>query len=169
MSENITVKVSGAIMRKLRTAGADARAHVLDGIRQATTQLYEDTLRNTPAATGQLRKSLIRTIDEAKLQGHIYPSLEYGEKLHGDIDSAGNLKSARSAPFVIPAREAQPGGTLYRWAQKRGVNPWAVRASIKKKGIKHNPFMAMTAKQDEAKVRKIFVGVLQRIADGLGD
>lgn len=161
----LKVKIQGAIIRKLANADSKARGLVIEGLRDASTQLYEDSHRETPAATGTLMKSMTREINEAALQAAIFPTVGYGIFLHGPMNSSRK----RSAPFVIPAREAKEGGSLYRWAKKRGVNPWAVRASIKKRGIAFNPWLERVAKADEKKVRDIFLGTLQKITAALAD
>ena len=165
MATEVKIKIEGAIIRKLANADSQARKFVVQGLRDASTQLYEDSLRESPAATGTLRKSMTRDVSESALQATIYPTVGYGIFLHGPMNSSRK----RSQPFTIPAREAQPGGSLYRWAKKRGVNPWAIRASIKKRGIAFNPWLERTAREDENKVREIFLGTLQKITAALAD
>lgn len=161
----IKIQIKGDILKKLKSASKDVRDIVVDGIRDASTLLMEDSIRNAPASTGNLRKSIRREIDERGLRATIFPSAKYGFFLHGPIDKSRE----RSKPFMIPAKEARAGGTLYRWAKKKGMNPWAVRASIAKKGIKFNPFLTKTAEADQGKVRDIFKRTLNQIAAHLAD
>ena len=75
------------------------------------------------------------------------------------IDATGNLSNSIKytvSPYLIEIEMNQYGefvdsGTkphwapidkLKKWARIRGVNPWAVRASIAKKGTKANPWMS---------------------------
>jgi hypothetical protein len=70
---------------------------------------------------------------------------------------------------MIPAREAKEGGTLYRWAKKKGMNPWAVRASIAKKGVKRNRYLKRAADGSTLGVRSIFEDALGKLAASFGD
>jgi hypothetical protein len=161
----LTMKVEGPILSKLANAPASAKAALQAGMLDASTYTMEASIRETPASTGTLRKSIRREFSNDGLTAAIFPAVDYGAFLHGPFDSAGG----RSRPFTIPAKEAMPGGTLYRWAQKKGMNPWAVRASIAKKGVKFNPYLKRAADDSSDGVKNIFVGVLDKIAATLGD
>lgn len=42
------------------------------------------------------------------------------------------------------------------WAKRKGIPPWAVWMSIKKKGTKWNPWMTRTIEQEQGKVEVFF-------------
>lgn len=159
----INIQLKGDILKKLPSVSAFATQKLRDGVIKASTLLQEDSIRNAPSSTGTLRRSIRREIFGQGLSAVIFPSVDYAVKLHGD----GSRQ--RSSPFTIPAREAQEGGTLYRWAKKKGMNPWAIRASIAKRGIRLNPWMYETSKQDEPKVEEIFKIALGEIASSMAD
>ena len=159
------MKLEGPILAKLQRASITAKNAVVDAMRDASTFVMEAAIRETPASTGNLRKSIRREIDKGGLRAFIFPAVDYGVALHGPFEGS----AGRSKPFLIPAREAQAGGTLYRWAKKKGMNPWAVRASIAKKGIKFNPFLKRAADASEGGVKLIFEKALAGIANGLAD
>jgi hypothetical protein len=157
------VTFKGKLISKLKDARSNARRLVERGVLDASTFLMEATIRETPASVGNLRKSIRREITGEGLRAAIFTDLEYGMKLHGDGIAQ------RTRPFTIPEIEAQPGGTLYRWAKKKGMNPWAVRASIRRKGIKHNPFMKRAAEQSEEGIVKILGRAAEDVVNWLAD
>ena len=163
--EILTMKLEGPVLAKLKAASITARNTVIDAMRDASTVVMEATIREAPASTGTLRKSIRREFSGNGLRVAIFPAVDYGAFLHGPFEGG----PTHSQPFVIPAKEAMPGGTLYRWAQKKGANPWAVRAGIKKRGIKFNPYMRRASESSEAGVQTVFEKALGSIASGLGD
>ena len=58
---------------------------------------------------------------------------------------------------------SNPRSPLRLWAIKKGINPYALQKSIMRKGTKANPFVDRTVNMTNKKVRKIFVGVLEKI------
>ena len=157
----LSVKLEGRVLEKLKNAPETTKNEIRKGVLDASTLLLEQSVRNAPSSTGTLRKSMRRDIATGGLRATIFPSVDYAFGLHGDGTKP------RSNPFFIPSREAREGGSLYRWAKKKGMNPWAVRASIARKGIKHNPWLFETSQQNEGKVKDIFVSVVNRIARSL--
>lgn len=160
---NLNVRIEGKILDKLKTAPKSVRSDIKAGVLTASTLLMEASIRNAPASTGNLRKGIRRELSGSGLSASIFPTADYAFRIHGDGERQ------RSEPFWIPSREAQPGGTLYRWAKKKGMNPWAVRAAIAKRGIKLNPWLFKTSQQNEGKVEEIFSRVLDKIAGSLAD
>ena len=159
------MQLQGEILKKIKIADKTSRSVFQDAMRDASTLVMESTIRTAPGSTGTLRKSIRREISGSGLQAAIFPVVEYGVFLHGPFEGSGG----RSRPFTIPAREAQEGGTLYRWAKKKGMNPWAVRASIKKRGIKFNPFLKKAADESENGVQAIFEKSISDLAAKLAD
>lgn len=166
MAEVLKMEIEGAILKKLKSADTFTRGIFQDAMRDASTVVMEASIREAPAATGNLRKAITREFSDSGLKAEIFSSVVYGEMLHGRFDeSDGEFTD----PHMIPAREAKPGGTLYRWGQKRGMNPWAVRASIAKKGVRRNRFFKRAANATESAVGKVFEGAMDKLAKKLGD
>lgn len=157
------LKFTGKLIGKLRDAASNAGKIIRRGLLDGSTFVFEATVREAPASVGNLRKSIRREILDDGLRAVIFTDLEYGMKLHGD----GTAE--RTRPFTIPAIEAQAGGTLYRWAKKKGMNPWAVRASIARKGVKHNPFFKRAAEQSKDEVQKILGRAAEDVVNWLAD
>lgn len=95
-------------------------------------------------------RTALRTERAAKLA--IPPSVDTGRLLSSVHSMTGMLKAevkptAKYAIFVHQGRKpgkmppSGPGTELNRWATKRGMNPFLVARSIKRKGIKPNPYM----------------------------
>lgn len=161
----IKLHIEGKVLEKIRVGDRKTREIFQDAVRDGSTLMMENTIRETPASTGNLRKSIRREITGSGLKATIFPSVQYGEFLHGTFDGG----AAMSKPFTIPAREAAPGGTLYRWAKKKGLNPYAVRASIAKKGIRHNPYLRRAADSSTGGVQTIFETALTRLSESFAD
>jgi len=158
---NISLTIKGDFLQKLDRM--DSKKYIMEGLRDASTHVMQQSIRNAPAATGALRQSIRRELNEVKLSASIFPTRKYGFHVHGP-GSEG-----RTRPHWIPKREAQQGGSLYRWAKKRGANPWAVRAAIAKRGTKFNPWLKRTAESEEEKAVQIMREALQNIVDFLSD
>jgi hypothetical protein len=153
----LTVKLEGKVLEGLKKASAESRRMIQKGIEDSSEILFNKAVTEAPASTGILAKSIRREISE--LRATIFPTVGYAYQLHGPEGEE------RSAPFTIPAKEAKPGGTLYRWATKKGLNPWPIRKSIAKKGIKHQPWLRRVSEENEGNVEKIFVKVIDGIAN----
>lgn len=162
----LKIEIEGKILDKIKVASQTTRTIFKEAVLNASTLMMENTIRETPASTGNLRKSIRREFSGTGLSAAIFPSVKYGESLHGNFDGSDG---AFTSPHAIPAREAMEGGTLYRWAKKKGMNPWAVRASIKKKGVKRNRYLKRAADASSDGVGKIFEGALGKLAGAFGD
>lgn len=62
-----------------------------------------------------------------------------------------------TAPHFVSAQELLP------WAQKKGVNAWAVAKSIAKKGTKANPFFTRAVDASEAGIASEFETAIKNI------
>jgi hypothetical protein len=162
----LKLEIEGKVLEKVKIMGRESRSIFQDAVRDGSTIMMENSIREAPKSTGNLRKSIRREISGSGLRAEIFPSVVYGASLHGNFDGTdGNF----TAPRTIPAREAQEGGTLYRWAKKKGINPWAVRASIKKKGVKRNRYLKRASEVSTDGVKKVFEAALDRLANFMGD
>ena len=162
----LTLQIDGKVLEKIKVADKTTRSIFQGAVRDGSTVMHETAIKETPASTGNLRKTIRREISGSGLRASIFPSAVYGASLHGNFDGSDG---AFTPPRTIPAREAREGGTLYRWAKKKGMNPWAVRASIAKKGVKRNRYLSRASEQSEKPVRVIFEDALETLASKLGD
>ena len=78
-------------------------------------------------ATGDGRRAIKYKLDPANLSAEVIPDFPYAEALENG-----------SRPHYVSVK---PGSSLYRWANHKGINPYAVRASIAKKGTRAHPFV----------------------------
>ncbi len=162
----LKLEIDGKVLEKIKVADRTTRTIFQGAVRDGSTLMMETAIRETPASTGNLRKSIRREISGSGLRASIFPSVVYGASLHGNFDGTDG---AFTPPRMIPAREAKEGGTLYRWAKKKGMNPWAVRASIAKKGVKRNRYLKRAADGSTLGVRSIFEDALGKLAASFGD
>lgn len=167
MSIKVSYKIEGPVLQKLKQAGPKVKEEIGNALRDASTLYMEHAIREAPKSTSTLSQSIKR--DLQPLSASVFPTVDYAPMVHGDVDEQGNLTKQRSDPRWIPAMEAQPGGTLYRWAKKKGMNPWAVRASIAEKGTRFNPFMSRAADDKDSEVKDIFNKMIQKIVNNLAD
>lgn len=162
----LKLEIDGKVLEKIKVADRITRGVFQEAVLDGSTLMMENTIRETPASSGNLRKSIRREISGSGLRASIFPSVVYGASLHGNFDGSDG---AFTPPRTIPAREAKEGGSLYRWAMKKGMNPWAVRASIAKKGVKRNRYLKRAADTSTNSVKGIFERALATLASKFGD
>lgn len=161
----LQMNIAGKVLEKIKSSGPKVTEIFGETMRDASTVVMEATIQEAPSSIGALRQSIRRELSDSGLKAEIFPSVKYGEDLHGKFEGGPE----RSAPRFIPVREAQEGGSLYRWAKKKGINPFAVRASIGKKGVKYNKFMKRAADSTAPRVEKIFSTGIERVAKYFSD
>ena len=159
----ISAHIEGKVVSKLTPQ--QTRPYLERGLVDSTTYLMQKSIENTPKAIGSTAQSIRREIMTQRLQSSIFPTVKHAYYLHGPADGSAD----RTRPHWIPAREAKEGGSLYRWGKKRGVNPWAVRASIAKRGTKFQPWLKDTAEKEVDRVTQIMDQALDGIAKFLSD
>jgi len=91
--------------------------------------LQAETIKKTPIDLGQLRSSIKYTIIPSEMAVYVGSDVEYAEFLEYG-----------TKPHVVPLKAIEP------WAKRHGLNPWAVKKSIEKKGMKSgtpaSPFLS---------------------------
>lgn len=162
----LSLQIQGPVLEKIKIGDRITRSVFQDAVKDGSTLMMENSIREAPASTGNLRKSIRREISGSGLVASIFPSVVYAAELHGNFDGSDG---AFTPPRMIPAREAAPGGTLYRWAKKKGLNPYAVRASIAKKGVKRNRYLKRAADESTPGVQSIFETALDTLTKKMGD
>lgn len=112
-------------------------------IESAAIDIQRTMIKNAPiAVTGDLRRSVRYSLDLGRLQAIVQPDVEYAER----VEKGGGPVSLSAAP----------GTPLAKWARLKGLNPWAIRASIAKKGTKAHPYVKPTYAEMKPKVEADF-------------
>jgi hypothetical protein len=116
---------------------AVAEKHINKGIAKIFVKILDGVTKNAPfGVTGHLRDNWESTIGgfqgKLKSKQEYSGSVEYGTRPH-----------------------AVSGASLKDWAQRRGLNPYAVAKSIAKKGTRANPFLKKTTVEINGDLDKI--------------
>lgn len=101
-----------------------------------------------------INRSLVRILGQQKQQAPVGVTGNLRDNWKIDIGRfTGTLKSM--APYSMAVHMGTKphnvsGETLKAWAARKGLNPWAVAANIRKHGTKANPFLqrSITIEQD---------------------
>lgn len=128
--------------------------HLAEALETASRRLWKGAIDTTPRSTGNLAKSITRDLHPT--YARIYPQLKYGLYVHEGTD-----------PHWVPKKELEPGGTLYRWAKKKGIPPFLVARAIAKRGTKAQPWLSDLAKVEWNSVREIFMKELDKAVKAL--
>ncbi len=148
----------GKFLKNLPNASRITGPLLADGLNQASGIIWEKIKLGTPTSTGTLAKSISRELTPT--YARIYPTLKYGLFLHEG-----------TKPHWIPKSELEPGGSMYRWFQKRGItdkrHQYMIVRSIARKGTKANPWAAKAAEENEGKAIAAFERALDQIVSGL--
>lgn len=137
-----TIKIEIEGLNKLKTAFRKSPEIVRDQIQKAITQSIflvhrEAKLEAPVGVTGHLRSRMGKQI--TPFRGVIGPTVEYGLFVHEG-----------TSPHWTSVKN------LEKWANKKGINPFALQRSIARKGTKANPFMTRAVDQSEGKVQEFF-------------
>lgn len=137
------IRIEGRLLDILPEANSLVEARIKKALANASEYLWQKVIEATPTSVGTLRKSITRDLHPTYAE--IYPQMKYGYWVHEG-----------SSPHWIPKKEMLPGGTLYRWAQKKGIPVFLVARAIARKGTKGNPWMANTYEKEWPRIQKIF-------------
>jgi hypothetical protein len=149
-------EVQGKLLQKLPLANYYIQSGIEQALKDASALIWRLTIEKAPASTGTLRKSINR--DLFPTYAKVYPTVKYGIYVHEG-----------TRPHFPPIIELKPGGSIYRWAQKKGLNPYAVARAIARKGTKAQPWMADIAENQKAEVERIFLEQLNKLVGVLAD
>ncbi len=147
-------EIKGRVLQKLPQATRIIGGELQLALRDASTLVWQRSIETAPASIGVLKKSITR--DLYPTYGKIYPTVQYGLYVHEG-----------TAPHWPPLSEIKPGGSIYRWAQKKGIPPFLVARAIARKGTKAQPWMAKVAKDYAGEVQEVFIKALTRAVDKL--
>jgi len=103
--------------------------------------------------TGNLRRSVRYRFNPWKLEAVIEPAAQYAEP----------VEYGSRAHYVSVAE----GTPLRAWAKLKGINPYALQASIAKKGTKPHPFVEPTYRKMKPKVEGDVIHGLSRLVEDM--
>ena len=146
----------GKLLQKMPFAGYYLQIGIQQALKDASALIWRLTIEKAPASTGTLRKSINR--DLFPTYAKIYPTVKYGVYVHEG-----------TRPHWPPLIELKPGGSLYRWAQKKGIPVFLVARAIAKKGTKAQGWMADIAANQKGEVERIFLEQLSKVVKQLAD
>lgn len=102
--------------------------------------------------TGDYRRSIRYTVSPASLSAEIGPHVPYAEPLENG-----------SRPHWVSVK---PGSSLRKWADLKGINPYALQHSIAAKGTKAHPIVTETYQLMKPQVeRQIARGLAQFVEE----
>ncbi|WP_181069098.1 HK97 gp10 family phage protein [Rathayibacter sp. AY1C5] len=106
-------------------------------------------------ASGDMRRAVKYVTHPSSLSAEIFPDTPYAEAVENG-----------TRPHAVSAR---PGSSLARWARHKGIDPYAVAASIKKKGTKPHPFVKPTFSKARVTVPKDIINGMSRYIEGVNN
>lgn len=123
---------------------AVSEKHVTKAIQRSLIRIQDKAKKSAPFGTsGSLRQNWV--IQMGRFQG----ALASGAKSNGY--PYGTAIEFGTAPHRIPV---QGNPQFMLWAQRKGLNPYAVAASIAKKGTKPQPFFQKAADDSEQEIER---------------
>lgn len=145
---NVTIDASDVqrVFRELPTRSLAVLNRLIES--SAIDVQREMRIKAPVGASGDMRRAVKYRLDPANLSAEIYPDEPYAEAVE---------KGTR--PHWTSAR---PGSSLYRWATHKGINPYAVQASIAKKGTRPHPFVGPTFERTQVSVPRDIVKGFER-------
>lgn len=111
--------------------------HINRAIARALTRIWGKEKQEAPVDTGNLRDNW--QLNVSRFSGFLRSNAPYALGIEFG-----------TRPHWVSIDKIAP------WAKKRGLNPWAVRNSIAKKGTKANPFFQRSIKDASEGVNKEF-------------
>ena len=142
MSQAYGIDIQGlAEMQKAFAEAPEKVGKVLeDTTKQAGKDIFREAVKEAPHAFGNLQRSM--HMDYEPVQVKVEPTADYAK----DVEFGRPPQNITGQDFVA----------LTKWANKKGINPYAVRASIRKHGTKPNPFMQRTRDKLENPIQDLF-------------
>lgn len=114
-----------------------------------------------------INKGLVRILGQEKQQAPVGVTANMRDNWRIDMGRfTGALRSM--APYSMAVHQGTgphyvSGETLKAWAARKGLNPWAVAANIRKHGTKANPFLKRSVELENANVNRDFKDALDAI------
>lgn len=133
------------------TAPYIAEKHVNKAIQRGLIAILAEQKKNAPVGVNaHLRDRW--DISMQRFAGTLRSQVPYGMSV---------VKGSR--PHFVSGNTPE----LRAWAQKKGLNPWAVAKSIQKKGTRANPYTTVAIEQGKTQVEKEFDTAIKSIIDDI--
>lgn len=145
MSVQLEVKGFDRLVKQIERYPAISEKHVGTAINRALVRILGQEKQQAPVGvTGNLRDNW--RIDMGRFTGALRSMAPYSMAVHQG-----------TKPHYVS------GETLKAWAARKGLNPWAVAASIRKNGTKANPFLKRSIEVEGENVNREFKNALDAI------
>ncbi len=142
----IEVKGLNELISTMEKYPAISEKHVNMAIRRSLTRVLGAEKKEAPVHTGNLRDNW--RLDVGRFQGTLASNAPYAKDLHDGL----------------PLSSFPTGGTLKKWAEKKGLNPWAVAKSIARRGhLIANPFLKRAVDAERDNIDREFKDALSNI------
>jgi len=146
----IYLKGQYRLFQGLDRISREARARMKAAIVRTADAISDDAASLAPVDTGRLAQNfekipLARGLAmRVRSPAHYALAQEVGYKGRGALLKTGRTSKATGEAILRRGNLNQKlpwSRDLVSWAQRRGINPWALSRSIAKKGYKPQPFM----------------------------
>ena len=151
---NTSFEIKGVDKLKERLDLANMTAKPIRKLMREQGQVVRKQAKiETPKFSGSLSRSI--HVQRIKNKGRlpqsvkIYSSRSYAKYVHGDEKISGKLKLTK--PYTRSKPHYPPIKKLKKWAEAKGLNPYAVQRSIGKKGTPLVPFFLIAEKKTRIK------------------
>lgn len=157
MADSATIKVTiddAAVQEMLASAPDVVQKTIRELVEGSAIDVQREMRIAAPiAVTGDLRRSVRYTFTPATLSAEITPAIDYA----GDVEYGGKAR-------YVSVAEGTP---LRAWAEQKGINPYALRNSIAKKGTKAHPFVEPTYIKMKPVVEESISSGITEMVEGL--
>ena len=123
MAGDFSITVDATAVRRTFELYPEAAARKLNSlIEGGAIDLQSEIRRDAPVHDGQYRRSVDYKLNRGRFEANIGPRVKYAKPVE-----------TGSRPHWTSVK---PGSSLRKWADSKGINPYAVQRSIAKKGTK---------------------------------
>lgn len=143
----ITIEIKNAdkLIEMAERSPEISERHINSAIHKSLTRIFAEEKRQAPfGVTARLRDDWVLKV--GRFEGYLKSRTPYAMGVH----------EGTPPHYVAPSE-------IKAWAEKRGINPYAVANSIAKKGTMPNPFFQRAVDLTEDSVNKEFDVALESI------
>lgn len=143
----VTARGFSELSKRLANGKTLVTRNITTALRNSVTIVQLAAQNTVPTgATGGLKRSISTQVDERRLIGVV--GLDFPGSVYGVYVEKG------SKPHWVPI------AALKRWADQRGISPYAVQKSIARKGTKAHPFMRPAYENNRSFIQRQFKNAL---------